>query len=122
MVNVNVFVQVESGNSGDEVFFDIKIGNGVFVMLVNFVNMGSGVISFVVMFDLISYIVDIYIVIFQDDGLGNLEYQVSGVNSGVVGGLVVFDEDLLVIVNGIIYFILGSFVVGDSFIVELSNK
>ena len=93
MVNVNASVQVESGNSGDEVFFDIKTGNGAFATSANSANMGSGVISSAVMSDPTSYIADTYTVTFQDDGSGNLEYQVSGANSGAVGGPVAFDED-----------------------------
>ncbi|MGC1509826.1 flagellar hook-associated protein 3 [Ketobacter sp. MCCC 1A13808] len=122
MVNVNASVQVESGNSGDEVFFDIKTGNGAFATSANSANMGSGVISSAVMSDPTSYIADTYTVTFQDDGSGNLEYQVSGANSGAVGGPVAFDEDSPVTVNGITYSISGSPAVGDSFTVEPSNK
>lgn len=122
MVNVNASVQVESGNSGDEVFFDIKTGNGAFATSANSANMGSGVISSAVMSDPTSYIADTYTITFQDDGSGNLEYQVSGANSGAVGGPVAFDEDSPVTVNGITYSISGSPAVGDSFTVEPSNK
>lgn len=122
IVNVNASVQVESGNSGDEVFFGIKTGNGAFVSDANSANTGTGIISSAVLSDPTSYVGDTYTITFQDDGFGNLEYVINGANTGPVGAPVAFDEDSPVTFNGITYSISGVPAVGDSFTVEPSYK
>lgn len=123
-VNVNTSVRVESGNSGDEVFFDIKTGNGSFVTAGNNANVGTGVISTAVLEDPTAYVGDQYTIDFSTSGSGALEYQITGANTGPVytAPLPLFDEDSKVSFNGISYSISGDPSPGDSFTVEPSYR
>ncbi len=122
MVNVNSTVQVESGNSGDEVFMNITTGNGAFVTGANANNLGTGVISNAVMDDPTAYVGDVYTIDFSLDGGGNLVYQITGANTGLVyaAPLPQFDEDGKVTFNGVSYSISGNPSAGDSFTVQPS--
>ena len=122
VVNVNTSVQVESGNSGDEVFMNITTGNGAFVTTADQTNAGTGVISNAVLEDPTVYISDTYTVDFSLDGTGNLQYQITGANSGpvYVPPLPRFDEDSSISFNGISFSISGFPEAGDSFTVEPS--
>lgn len=122
VVNVNTSVQVESGNSGDEVFMNITTGNGAFVTTADQTNAGTGVISNAVLEDPTVYISDTYTVDFSLDGTGNLQYQITGANSGpvYVPPLPRFDEDSSISFNGISFSISGFPEDGDSFTVEPS--
>lgn len=122
VVNVNTSVQVESGNSGDEVFLDIKTGNGSFVTSADPANMGTGVIGNAVLEDPTAYLGDVYTVDFSLNGAGSLQYQITGANSGPVytAPLPLFDEDAKISVNGIAFSISGFPDDGDSFTVEPS--
>lgn len=122
IVNVNTSVQVESGNSGDNVFSDIKTGNGAFVTGADLSNLGNGVISSAVLSDPTAYVGDVYTVDFSLDGSGNLQYQITGANTGAVytPPLPQFDEDSSVTFNGVSYSISGVPSDGDSFTVEPS--
>ena len=122
VVNVNTSVQVESGNSGDEVFMNITTGNGAFVTTADQTNAGTGVISNAVLEDPTVYISDTYTVDFSLDGTGNLQYQITGANSGpvYVPPLPRFDEDSSISFNGISFSISGFPDDGDSFTVEPS--
>lgn len=123
-VNVNTSVRVESGNSGDEVFFDIKTGNGSFVTAGNSANVGTGVISTAVLEDPTVYVGDQYTIDFSTSGSGALQYQITGANTGPVytAPLPLFDEDSKVSFNGISYSISGDPSPGDSFTVEPSYR
>lgn len=123
-VNVNSSVRVESGNSGDEVFFDIQTGNGAFVAMADTSNLGTGVISAAVLEDPVSYVGDIYTIDFSLNGSGSLQYQITGANTGPVytAPLPVFDEDSKVTFNGVSYSISGFPASGDSFTVEPSFR
>ncbi len=122
LVNVNSSVQVESGNSGDEVFQNIKTGNGSFVTTAASTNLGTGVISAAVLEDPTAYIGDVYTVDFSLNGSGSLQYQVTGANSGALysAPLPIFDEGGKVTVDGVSYSISGFPQAGDSFTVEPS--
>ena len=122
VVNVNTSVQVESGNSGDEVFMNITTGNGAFVTTADQTNAGTGVISNAVLEDPTVYVSDTYTVDFSLDGTGNLQYQITGANSGpvYVPPLPRFDEDSSISFNGISFSISGFPDDGDSFTVEPS--
>ena len=122
VVNVNTSVQVESGNSGDEVFMNITTGNGAFVTTADQSNAGTGVISNAVLEDPTVYVSDTYTVDFSLDGTGNLQYQITGANSGpvYVPPLPRFDEDSSISFNGISFSISGFPDDGDSFTVEPS--
>ena len=123
-VNVNTSVRVESGNSGDEVFFDIKTGNGSFVTTGNSANLGTGVIGDAVLEDPTLYVGDQYTIDFSATGSGALQYQITGANTGPVytAPLPLFDEDSKVSFNGISYSISGDPSPGDSFVVEPSYR
>lgn len=123
-VNVNTSVRVESGNSGDEVFFDIKTGNGSFVTTGDSSNLGTGVISSAVLEDPTVYVGDIYTIDFSLNGSGSLQYQITGANTGPVytAPLPLYDEDSKVSFNGISYSISGFPSDGDSFTVEPSFR
>lgn len=123
-VNVNSSVRVESGNSGDEVFFDIQTGNGAFVAMADTSNLGTGVISAAVLEDPVSYVGDAYTIDFSLNGSGSLQYQITGANTGPVytAPLPVFDEDSKVTFNGVSYSISGFPAAGDSFTVEPSFR
>jgi flagellar hook-associated protein 3 FlgL len=122
LINVNTSVQVESGNSGDDVFFNIKTGNGAFVTMADSSNLGTGVISSAVLEDPTAYVGDIYTIDFSTNGSGNLQYQITGANTGPVytPPLPLYDEDSKVSFNGISYSISGLPSDGDSFTVEPS--
>ena len=124
LVNVNTSVQVESGHNGDQVFSSIKTGNGSFVTTADPTNLGAGVISNAVLEDPTSYVGDVYTVDFSTNGSGNLQYQITGANSGqvYVAPLPVFDEDAKVSFNGIAFSISGMPADGDSFTVEPSFR
>ncbi|AUM11644.1 flagellar hook-associated protein FlgL [Ketobacter alkanivorans] len=123
-VNVNTSVRVESGNSGDEVFFDIKTGNGSFVAAGDPSNLGTGVISSAVLEDPTLYVGDVYTIDFSLNGSGALQYQITGANTGPVyaAPLPLYDEDTRVSFNGINYSISGLPSSGDSFTVEPSFR
>lgn len=123
-VNVNSSVQVESGNSGDEVFFNIKTGNGAFVTEGDGSNLGTGVISDAVLQDPTAYISDQYTIDFSTAPGGETQYQITGANTGPVyaAPLPIFDEDSSVSFNGISYSISGNPQAGDSFTVEPSYR
>jgi len=123
-VNVNTSVRVESGNSGDEVFFDIKTGNGSFVAAGDPSNLGTGVISSAVLEDPTLYVGDVYTIDFSLNGSGALQYQITGANTGPVyaAPLPLYDEDTKVSFNGINYSISGLPSSGDSFTVEPSFR
>ena len=122
LVNVNSNVQIESGNSGDEVFLNIKTGNGSFVTTAGATNLGTGVISAAVLEDPTVYIGDTYTVDFSLNGSGSLQYQVTGANSGALysAPLPLFDEGAKVTIDGVSYSISGFPQDGDSFTVEPS--
>ncbi|RLT92578.1 flagellar hook-associated protein FlgL [Ketobacter sp.] len=123
-VNVNTSVRVESGNSGDEVFFDIKTGNGSFVTEGDSSNLGTGVISAAVLEDPTVYVGDQYSVDFSLSGSGALQYQITGANTGPVyaAPLPLFDEDASISFNGINFSISGFPQAGDSFSIEPSFR
>ncbi|MDY6920621.1 MAG: flagellar hook-associated protein FlgL [Pseudomonadota bacterium] len=123
-VNVNTSVRIESGNSGDEVFFDIKTGNGSFVTEAGTGNLGNGVISSAVLEDPTTYVADTYAINFSTNGSGNLQYQITGANTGDVYSmpLPIYDEDSKVTFNGISYSLSGIPADGDSFTVEPSYR
>lgn len=124
LINVNTSVQVQSGNSGDEVFFDIRTGNGSFATEADSNNTGTGVIGAATLVDPTAFVGDTYTVSFSDDGFGNLEYQITGANTGNVytAPLPRFDEDSPINFNGIQFSISGTPQPGDSFTVEPSAK
>lgn len=123
-VNVNTSVRVESGNSGDEVFFDVKTGNGSFVATGDSSNLGTGVISSAVLEDPTVYVGDTYTIDFSLSGSGGLQYQITGANTGPVyaAPLPLYDEDTPVSFNGINYSISGMPSSGDSFTVQPSFR
>lgn len=123
-VNVNTSVRVESGNSGDEVFFNIKTGNGSFVTEGNTSNMGTGVISAAVLEDPTVYVGDQYTIDFSLTGGGSVQYQITGANTGPVyaAPLPLFDEDNTISFNGISFSISGNPQSGDTFTIEPSFR
>lgn len=121
MVNVNSTVQVENGNSGDEVFMNITTGNGSFVTSAATNNLGSGVIGSAVLQDPTAYVGDVYTVSFSTDVSGNLVYQITGASTGAVYGTPqIYDEDAQVTFNGISYTLSGMPAAGDTFTVQPS--
>lgn len=123
-INVNSSVTVENGNNGADAFFDIKTGNGSFVTAAGPNNLGTGVISSAVLEDPTAYVGDTYTVDFSLNGSGNLQYQITGANTGPVyaAPLPLYDEDSNVSFNGISYSISGYPTAGDSFTVEPSFR
>lgn len=123
LVNVNSMVQVESGNSGDAVFMNIRTGNGAFLTTGDRNNTGTGVISTATLSDPVAYVGDVYTIQFINNG-GRLEYQITGANTGDVftPPLPQFDEDGQVTFNGITYSISGVPADGDTFTVQPSHS
>ena len=121
-INVNSSVQVQSGNNGHEVFMDIRTGNGSFVTTGNGNNLGTGVISAAVLNDPTVYSGDSYTVDFSENGSGNIQYQITGANSGPLytAPLPLFDEGATVTMDGVSYSISGYPADGDSFTIEPS--
>ena len=122
LVNVNSTVQVESGNSGDAVFMNIRTGNGSFVSEANDANLGVGIISNAVLDDPTAYVSDQYTIDFSTDVSGALVYQITGANTGPVysAPLPAFDEGSPITFNGVRFSISGMPQAGDSFTVEPS--
>ncbi len=124
MVKVNTSVRVESGNSGDKVFADIQTGNGSFVTAASSSNLGTGVISNAVLTDPTVFVGDVYTVDFSTNGSGNLQYQITGANTGPVysAPLPLYDEDSDINFNGMTFSVSGTPEDGDSFTVEPSFR
>lgn len=122
LVSVNSMVQVESGNSGDAVFMNIKTGNGAFLAQGSN-NMGTGVISAATLTDPVAYVDDVYTIEFIQ-GAEGLEYQITGADTGDVftPPLPRFDEDGQVTFNGITYSISGVPQNGDTFTIQPSHS
>lgn len=123
-VKVNTTVQIESGNSGDRVFQDIKTGNGAFVAMASGSNLGTGVISNAVLSDPTAFVGDTYTIDYSTDASGSVRYQITGANTGPIYSppLPLFDEDSNVTFNGITFSVSGMPSDGDSFTIEPSFK
>lgn len=129
VVDVNSSVTVQTNLSGSEVFGEIPTGNGSFLTTADASNSGTGVISTGTLVDQAAYIPDTYDVIFQNNGAGQLTYQVQDGTGAVIvpapPGTVPADAPLFVEganieFNGIQFNINGRPEAGDSFQVEPS--
>lgn len=129
LVDVNSSVTVQSNLSGSEVFAEIPTGNGSFLTTAGAANAGTGVISSGSLVDSSAYIPDTYTVSFQNNGAGQLTYQVTdSLGAQIVPApplLVPADAPLYVDgadieFNGIQFRINGLPAAGDDFTIEPS--
>ncbi len=113
--------QVKDSDSGNDVFVNIKNGNGTFQTSANAGNGGTGVFDVGQVVDPTSYVNDTYTITIGGTA-GNLTYGVSGATSGVViatgtaftsGGTIQF--------NGLQTGISGAPVAGDTFTIQPST-
>jgi flagellar hook-associated protein 3 FlgL len=113
--------QIMDSDSGNDIFVNMKNGNGTFQVDANNLNAGTGVFDIGQVVDPTAYVSDTYTITIA--GIpGNLTYGVTGVASGVVvaagtpyasGGAIQF--------NGIQTGITGDPVAGDTFAVSPST-
>ncbi len=76
--------QIPDGDSGHDLFVDIKNGNGTFQVNFSNANTGDGIFSIGSLIDSTAYVVDDYTISFVTNANGNLAYNVVGANSGQV--------------------------------------
>lgn len=82
LLQIGASRQVADSNTGQEVFGDVLIGNGRFIVNDTASNTGSGIISVGQVFDSTTYVEDVYTISFVTNSSGNLAYNVVGANSG----------------------------------------
>ncbi len=113
--------QMMDSDSGNDVFINIKNGNGTFQTSANALNGGSGVFDIGQVVDTAAYVADTYTITIAGTA-GSLTYGVTGATSGVViaagtayssGGTIQF--------NGLQTGITGEPVAGDTFTIKPSN-
>ncbi len=113
--------KINDSDSGNDVFVNIKNGNGSFQVDANVSNNGTGVFDVGQVVDPTAYVADTYTITIGGTA-GNLTYGVTGATSGVVvaagtayssGGSIQF--------NGIQTGITGTPAVGDTFTVSPSS-
>ena len=113
--------QIMDSDSGNDVFVNVKNGNGTFQTTANAANTGTGVFDVGQVVDTTAYVSDTYTITIGG-APGNLTYDVTGATSGVVipagtaysdGGTIQF--------NGLQTGITGTPAVGDTFTISPSS-
>lgn len=74
--------QIKDSDSGNDVFIDIKNGNGTFQTNANALNGGTGVFDIGQVVDPTAYVAETYTITLVTNGSGNLGYNVVGSISG----------------------------------------
>jgi flagellar hook-associated protein 3 FlgL len=120
------------GESGQKIYGDIKLGNGVFMISQGPVpNTGTAETSVGNVSSQSAYVEDTYTISFVTNGSGKLAYQVTGASSGQVipvppqtspGDAPEYKDGDAISFNGINFVMRGKPVIGDQFIVEPSKK
>lgn len=114
--------QIPDSDSGNDVFVDIKNGNGTFQVNAPAGNTGSGIIDVGSLVDATAYVADTYTVTFAV--VGNVTtYGVTGATSGVViPAGTAYTSDAAITFNGIETSISGAPANGDTFTISPSTK
>ncbi len=113
--------QMMDSNSGNDVFVNVKNGNGTFQTNANVLNGGTGVFDVGQVVDPTAYVTDTYTITIGGTP-GNLTYGVTGVASGVViAAGTAFSDGGSIQFNGIQTGITGAPVAGDTFTISPST-
>ncbi len=120
-VEIGSGVSVSASDSGFEVFFNIRNGNGIFTTGANPANTGTGVISPGSVFDTAAYVPDNYTINITTVG-PQLQYEVFDGGGVSVVGPVNYESGQAIQFNGVSVNIAGTPVVGDSFNVDPSSR
>lgn len=83
-IQISPETNVIYGESGQSVFGDIKLGNGVFTIQANSANTGTAETSSGSLYDQTNYIEDTYTITFVTNSAGKIAYQIIGADSGQV--------------------------------------
>ena len=114
--------QMQDSDSGNDVFINIKNGNGTFQTSANTSNSGTGVFDIGQVVDTTAYVADTYTITIAGTA-GNLTYGVSGVTSGVVVAAgTAFSSGGTIQFNGIQTGITGEPIAGDTFTIKPSTS
>jgi flagellar hook-associated protein 3 FlgL len=113
--------QMQDSDSGNDVFVNIKNGNGTFQTNANVLNAGTGVFDIGQVVDPTAYVVDTYTITIAGTA-GNLTYGVTGATSGVVVAAgTAFSDGGTIQFNGLQTGISGTPVAGDTFTISPST-
>jgi flagellar hook-associated protein 3 FlgL len=113
--------QMQDSDSGNDVFVNIKNGNGTFQTNANVLNAGTGVFDIGQVVDPSAYVVDTYTITIAGTA-GNLTYGVTGATSGVVVAAgTAFSSGGTIQFNGIQTGITGDPIAGDTFTISPST-
>lgn len=121
--------QVAVGDSGMEVFFRIRNGNGTFATDATAGNTGSGIINGGSVTNPAAYTIDTFTIDFVTNAAGELAYTVTGATAGQVvpplpavipAAAPAFTSEQSIVFNGVQVSISGTPDVGDSFTVSPS--
>jgi len=114
--------QMQDSDSGNDVFINIKNGNGTFQTSANTSNSGTGVFDIGQVVDTTAYVADTYTITIAGTA-GNLTYGVSGATSGVVVAAgTAFSSGGTIQFNGIQTGITGEPIAGDTFTIKPSTS
>ena len=114
---------VAISDAGFDVFSNVKNGNGTFYTTADIANAGSGVITRGGYNGASQFLAEPYDVTFALNGLGQLEYTVTGRNSATVeAGPALYQDGSDINFQGVQIKVSGSPQAGDSFAVEPSQS
>ena len=121
-VEVGSGVKVATADSGYDLFFDIKNGNGDFVTTSAAANTGTGVISPGSVTDQAAFIPANYQIDFTVTGTGQIQYEVFDATPTSILGPVDFIEGNAIAFNSHSFEITGTPAAGDSFAITPSSR
>lgn len=125
-ISTSLDTDVIYNESGQNVFGNIKLGNGTFTITQGSTpNTGTAETSAGIVTDISAFVPDTYTLSFSSDGLGNTVYQVTGASTGQVIPVApasdpIYTPGATISFNGISFQVQGTPNPGDQFVIAPS--